>query len=603
MVSQCGRCGREYVHKQSLSRHNKVCKGVPKRQPGVGFKCTGCDKVFARKNTMEKHVEMAHSGDSIYQCGLCPAFFQSRSDVEQHRQSRHRNRSKFVLRRSAHEKTCESYRLYLPRRFTTNFSACIDYCMKKAERLMRHLLAEKRHMKLGLAISLRFAKPQFHQGSGNGGGTEQDGMGVEEQEVITYNIRPVSRVVMFGDHSANKRRLGNMFAEIGERFGDFNHRGSGWILVDCLYLDVDVGQCLAMQGSCSVHTVNSGHSKVWVSRDADGVGGGDYGHRCFYHAVACFLLANEKGDRGDPDPRAHSEDELEAYVRANIKEAVQTPVPLKKVPEFEKANQHLDLAVNVIYCGDDDLVYPAYASPNLKARNQVVLLLFHRDMAAEQGLTEEQKQMLHQDVLADYGDEGSKHLSTAAGMQAVMHYAPVFDVSRIFAKRITNAGFGFGAPVVTHTRPRYHCYNCFMAFQSFSALTSHTSYCHVESGQVYVVPEEGTVVEFQHRRKSFKLGFIFFFDFETLQVRRTAYQTRKSRALNVLFALLRRSRPRMLAPVRLTSWKRASASTRRRSCPSRWPSPTPSWSSTGRARCTATRPTWARTPPTTSSGH
>lgn len=471
--------------------------------------------MFARKYTLERHVHMAHGSDMVYECGLCPAFFPTRQAVEAHRQKRHRNRSKFVLRQSAHGRSCETYRLYLPHRFTTNFSACIDYCIDKTDLLIRYLLVEKRHMKVGLNLSLRFAKPQFN----NGGGAEEDALGAEESEVITYNIRPASRVYMFGDADGNERRMSNSFAEVGERFGDFNHRGSGWILVDCLYLDVDVGQCLSMQGSCSIHQINSERDKVWVLREkADGSCQGDFGHRCFYHAVAAFLLTNQKTEMNQPDPQSHTEVELEQFVLNNIKEAVPAPVPLKRVKDFEQANAHLDIAVNVIYCSDESMIYPAYASPNIKARNQVVLLLFHKDMAMDKTLTDEEKNIIHQNTIQDYGDEGSAYLATPEGMQAIMHYAPVFDASQLFAKRVSNEEYGDGASTISHTRPRYHCFNCFMAVQSESALQAHVAYCHAENGQVYKVPKEGTYVSFEPKQKSFKLGYIFFFDFETLQV-------------------------------------------------------------------------------------
>ena len=515
MSHLCTRCQRTFAHKSSLSRHKKSCKGVPKRVAGAGggFKCNDCDKVFARKNTLKQHQAMAHGEMLMYQCGLCSAFFSTRSDVEEHRQTNHRNRSMFVLRQSAHGKSIESFRLYLPERFTTNFSACIDYCMEKAEELLKHVLVDKRHAKVGLNLSLRFAKPQFNKG----GGTEQDGFGIEEREVMTYNIRPTSRVYMYGDQGANRRRLADSFAEIGERFGDFNHRGSGWILVDCLYFDVDVGQCLSMQGSCSIHSLSSKDGVVWVNKEGQGDNRGDFGNRCFYHAVACFLLTNHKRNAGNLFPMQHTEAELEMFVRSHINEVVPTPVPLSKVSEVEKANENLDLAINVVYRADDKDIYPAYASPNIRASNQVVLMLFHRDLATDTELTEEQKRRLHQDVLADYGDDASAVLSTPQGMQAVMHYAPLFDVSRVFAKRVV--AYGTAVQHVTHTRPRFHCFNCFMAFQSQSALEAHVVYCHNEKGQVYVVPEKGETIKFVRKRKSFKLGYIFFFDFETLQVR------------------------------------------------------------------------------------
>lgn len=597
----CPLCARTFSHKSSLSRHKKTCKGVPKKQAGV-YKCPRCEKQFARKYNLERHAQLAHGNDLIYQCGLCPAFFPSLAEVEQHRRTRHRNRSKFVLLSSAHGKACQTYRLYLPKRYTTNFSGCIDYAMEKAELLIRHLIVEKRHMKVGLNLSLRFAKPEFNSGGG-GDGSEEAGFGAEEREVITYNIRPTSRVYTFGDHEANERRLADSFGEIGERFGDFNHRGSGWILVDCLYLDVDVGQCLSMQGSCSIHRVRSQNDRVWVAReDSSQPDGGDFGHRCFFHAVASVLLTNRKKDAGVADNQQHTELELETFVREHIHETVEAPVPLKRVKSFETANSHLDLAVNVIYGGEDGFIYPAYASSNLKARNQVVLLLFHRDMAIEFGLSDEQKQALHQDQLADYGDEASAHLATPEGMQAVMHYAPVYDVSRMFARRVTNERFAHEASAtITHTRPRYHCYNCFNAFQSEAALLSHVSYCHSETGQVYEVPKPNAVVAFEPRRKSFKLGYMFFFDFETLQVRERdrVWESKNSLIVAPLISLNRSSQTsRALALLRGS--RRASASTRPRSCPSRRRSPTPCCASIEMASSSGTSPTWGKTRLTTS---
>lgn len=531
MAKYCNICGRTYRTKASLVRHIKMKQGrcLPR---GAGntmaakrFHCNKCTKSFGRSYNLRRHMETAHREDGllVFNCGLCPYYAHNRQAIEAHRSSRHRNRTKFILRQSAHQSALEQYRLYLPKRYTTNFAACIDHCIAKTYNLVKHLLPLKRSLKVSVTLSLRFRQPALQQhrdadGDDDDDNTAAEPLGAEDSDVMTHNIRPFARKMMFGNPSSNRKQLVSMFEEVSNRFNDFNRRGSGWILADCLYLDVDVGQCRALQGSCSLHLVEKkqrGPLKV-VEGTSDHLLRDDYdddhefGHRCFYHAVAGFFLYQTKIRRGDAEPTKHSPQELEEYVASNINTTVPSPVTVSSIDRFEKDNAHLDLAVNVLYGDDGQDLFPCRPSPNLGASNQINLMLFHRQLSMfdERGRLDPYVQL----ELNDFGDDASNPAQDH--VPSVMHYALIEDLGRLLSKKYRGTGRGSWSC----TKPGHFCYNCFQSFQRPESLTSHASWCHSEAGQLYCIPEPGSEVKFERRGKTFEHGFVFFFDFETLQV-------------------------------------------------------------------------------------
>lgn len=498
----CTYCGRSFANRQNLVRHQK--KPCKRREPKqTFFKCDDCGKTFTRKYAMQQHKKHAHGDQQSFLCGLCSRVFATRGAVLRHRLDKHSKSSTFVKVKSAHGKTCETFRLNLSDQNPARFSECVDHALGQTRQLLRRILQEQRLIKVAVNMSLRFAKPteEVDDEGGQGGQQQQRQpvVGAEEIDILTYNFRPNAEQLMFGDDQTNSARLAKMFTSITERFHDFQYRGSGWNLAECGYLEVSIGQCLSMQGSCSVHSIQhmpDGSLKVLPDRKEDEC----LGNRCFYHALASFLLTKEKTDRLIEDPSRHSVVELEEYLALNVKEPVPAPVPLKKVRAIEEANSHLDLAINVLYSADDGLVYPAVASKKIHARNQLVLLLFHKAEEAESA-----------DRGSDYGDSSSLPLS----LQATMHYAPLYNPGRVFAKRFSGSS---ARSSVVYTKPQHFCFNCFTRFDSTEGLENHVTWCHTHEGQVYQVPNKGATIKFQEQRKSFKLGYLFFWDFETYQV-------------------------------------------------------------------------------------
>ena len=156
-------------------------------------------------------------------------------------------------------------------------------------------------------------------------GPNGEATGQEERDVISFNFRPPAATFTFGDVSENQRKLAEIMEAIANRFNDFNYRGSGWQLADCLYFELDIGQCLSMQGSCSLHPINSdSKGGIQVLQEQ---GGSHFGHRCFYHAIASVLMSyNQKGKA-----KAETELALERFIRENVNEVAASPVAMNKV--------------------------------------------------------------------------------------------------------------------------------------------------------------------------------------------------------------------------------------------------------------------------------
>ena len=214
----CDLCNRSYQTKASLRRHRLVKKGKckPIRAPGRDYPCESCGKIFSRRYNLERHSEVAHREDGlkVFTCGLCSFFAHAREEMQAHRESRHRNRSKFILLKSAHQSVCEQYRLYLPKRYTSNFASCIDYCVGKSHSLISYLLPKRRVIKVAVVLGLRFTQPQFRSAANDEGA---EPIGAEEQDVMTHNIRPFARKFMFGNAAHNRRQLLELFEDVANR--------------------------------------------------------------------------------------------------------------------------------------------------------------------------------------------------------------------------------------------------------------------------------------------------------------------------------------------------------------------------------------------------
>ena len=84
----CGYCGATFHNKSSLNRHFnlKHADGIARK-----FPCTfdGCNKTFAQKQTMTRHVRQVHLGNRLHKCIICQVAFKRKPALKRHLNNRH----------------------------------------------------------------------------------------------------------------------------------------------------------------------------------------------------------------------------------------------------------------------------------------------------------------------------------------------------------------------------------------------------------------------------------------------------------------------------------------------------------------------------------
>lgn len=385
-------------------------------------------------------------------------------------------------------RACEIYKYEVPQEIT-QVDPALNAVRPHLRDLILRTLAGKRNMKAKLTMNVRFVKEREE------GAEAPELDDVEGVNVLTvpFGSSMKSMRYMSGEE---RQQMDEMEEQVTENLDTFNSNGSGWVIGDILSFDVQINECLPLQGACSSHDV------VYKPKSGIIVTHGDAsqsnvqlgGERCFYRAVAKALMSEE----GQSRP---TERDLEEYIKNNICENVPTPVNVKDIGDFEVANRHLDIGINVMHKSDfSKEVFPCRATPRIIAKNMVNLLLFHTSPKVE----------------ADgdgVGASGGAPQDTPTGEEPmpIMHYAWIPDICSVLGSSMRSKNGNM------YKHKKELCYNCFNHFHNFDALVRHVRWCHQEKGQKKTLPNEGECVFYQGTSKEIMIPNLFVFDFETLQ--------------------------------------------------------------------------------------
>ena len=238
-------------------------------------------------------------------------------------------------------------------------------------------------------------------------------------------------------------------------------------------------QSLSGSSSCTVHVVTNyrrkclqhvRHQKVPEGDDIDS-------GLCFYYAVAAALCQTE-------DPQI-----LKTFVTTHGTPAG-THVKVADIGQVEDAwADKWDLQIQVLYEDEKGSLLPVRASPKVKAKNNVVLLLFH---------TKSKQNDFH------------------------MHYALIENLDSLFNDRsVSTSGR-------TRSDRRYMCFNCMSALYSEEAYQNHIGFCHINATRRILLPNKGDTLSFNiektdvdgatFHKRTFNSAYTCVYDFEALQV-------------------------------------------------------------------------------------
>ena len=407
------------------------------------FPCRQCPAIFTRAYHMRRHVESMHNNvRPVLDCLLCGAYFHKLSDLRNHRRM-HRPSTGFKLLRGAFTNNCTIYRKIYPEKMESLQKAFVlDH--NDIVSLLNYVVLNKKLIKASVIVTAEFVKMSALQ---------------EVEEIYKICFRTPASTLRNLNDVADFVQSGKRY--IAARVDDFVAHGSGWILDEILFTDVELGTCRALNGSCNLLTVTFPKTLKRIPAGSSTSKTND----CFFQAVAYHFVKNAEQKK------------LNRFIRRRMITKVKTPVSIHDLKSFENDNPKLKMKLNVLYSEDEGrTTYPLYTS-NTKSTNNIVNLLLWK---------------------------------TAVDGVLVSHYSYITDLGKFLRKKYT---YNIDESMTSYQN-YFVCGNCLCSFSSKAILNKHEELCLKCKTQTTVIPEKDTFIEFLNFKKKFKVRYAGFFDLE-----------------------------------------------------------------------------------------
>lgn len=249
------------------------------------------------------------------------------------------------------------------------------------------------------------------------------------------------------------------------RIDTFISQGTGWIMEEVIFTDLEIGTCGMLTGGCGLLDITypSTLDKIKVPRSSN--------NQCFLEAVALYFV------------KSGGYKKIRQFIRDKLVVNIQMPAKVRDIAKFENDNKKLKFRISLIYSEDSNTIYPMYCSRRLDARHHITLLLYR----------------------------------TTLNDKVVNHYCLISDVETFLRKRyVSEEG------KVSYGKPGARCLNCFAKFTSRygkeqEMLKEHMQGCLANKPQAIEMPSPGIndVLKFKNFNKRYKTYLWGVFDFET----------------------------------------------------------------------------------------
>lgn len=421
-----------------------------------------CCCLFTSKFNLQRHVARWHSlidNRQGYVCGVCDAIFRDKNVLQQHREEQHGRHTGFRIVSTAHERSREIFRLFIPEKYSRHLVQVLAYVGVKTTGLLKALAAVTPMFKLTMSLFLEMEKIDLLSRQ------------VLDRELVPFRSKSMAVTRANFENSALEN-MSEALKKIDCSVDEFLSRGSGWRVKCGAYLDVEFALCRTMSATnsslphiCKQKTGKRGKIDLVLPMPEEFNCFKNMSKNCFYFAVAAGLMGCEKERRDENAVRSVVENRL---VKVHSSD---TAVSADDIPKFEELNQHLSIAVNVVYIDEEGDVLPVFASKNVHASNVVVLALFH---------------IINEGVDDGEMTGGAGKKKWGAGYTSTSHFALVENPNQLFAKRFAKAkGDDYNRTVQVEI-----CWKCHSFFDRRQTYLNHVEFCH-KKGNQHVRKKEG----------------------------------------------------------------------------------------------------------------
>lgn len=414
--------------------------------------------------------------------------------MEEHREIRHQAVSTaFIVSQTAHAKKRQILRLQFPSDIRCVQKA-LFYAYPNILTELKRLASIMKYYRATVVMNVEFIKLSP---------TNE----IEQSIVIPFRA-PMIRI---GYRADFEKEIVESYLFIESSVLEFLHRGSGWIVSDLLFMDLEVGQCKPLAGgSCGAHSMRHFQRRGYILMPSGFYQPEERGvaetenQDCFYLAVAKHFVKSDERTA------------LRAFIDQHMTKSCRAPVRVSDVAKFEEANAHLSIAINILFRDEKGLILPVRPSPKTGAKHTIVLMLLYVQAATESsiggleheegGIDAGESDMAEEEE----GEAGGGECST--GDDQELHYVLLEDPDDFLSKRGLLKTTGY-----IRKQNLFTCYQCFNSLWRASSYDAHIAWCHQNAGQIVKYPEEGETLKFELKHKGFMVGYTIFFDFEALQ--------------------------------------------------------------------------------------
>lgn len=419
-----------------------------------------CGRHFKRKYDLKNHIKHSHLQQVVERCFLCGQTFQDYPQLQDHYSNFHKPSRRFTIKESAFKKKFLTYRYtFLPNERNP------DSAQFGIKNLIRRQILSEAAKRVISRVSLILIAEMImvdHQG--------------EKVSKASIPFRSPTFFTNAANQMEVEKNVSRSFTHQKSSMEEFMRSGSGWQFSRAIAFDVEISTVKPISGGGALKQIT-----VESPLDLDLAGFSrnnkrflynppNKDNKCFLYCIAYFILFGALVNK-----KLTVIDELRIKKQSSKFKIKNTNFPMTVcgISKFLKNNHNLDLKINVVLRGNNQIYYPM-----------------------EYGLGEGKKIV---NILLAETNIGN-------------HFLLITDADKFFRKV-----YNIGTDKQLSYQKTFFCLHCLNHFHSIKVRDAHVRLCSVNKPRIETVKPAGqNIIKFKNYEHQHKLDYIAFLDFECI---------------------------------------------------------------------------------------